>query len=221
MSFIKDRFIGYVLIITLIIILIMAFLHRNIMKGHLPVKRQKTASFPHQYNKHKRYKITRVIDGDTILLNTGETVRLIGIDAPELHHPELPVQRFAKEAKEFLALIAEGFECRLEFEPQIKRDSYGRLLAYVFVDGRCLNEEMIRYGYAYVYTRFPYKRINDFLRLEKQARKAQRGLWSFSLKDARIANLIARYESLSLEGRKRLDELLDELIKKYPLEQKR
>jgi len=141
------------------------------------------------------------------------------LDAPEIHHPEIPVQRFVKEAAEFLKRFAEGVECTLEYEPNNFRDKYGRLLAYVFVGDRLANAEIIRRGYAYAYMRFPFRRQAEFMALEREARECQYGLWHLSLRDGRIANLVKRYESLSIEGRKRLDEFLEELVQKYPLEQ--
>jgi endonuclease YncB( thermonuclease family) len=165
------------------------------------------------------FRVARVLDGDTIVLDNGETVRLIGVDAPETHHPEIPVQRFAEESAEYLKRLVEGFECTLELEEGNLRDPYGRLLAYVFVDGRNINAEMIRKGYAYAYRIFSYSRREDFIALEHEAREHQRGLWHITLKDGRMASLIERYESLSIEGKKRLDEILDDLISKYPSEE--
>lgn len=165
------------------------------------------------------YRTTRVIDGDTLVLDNGEVVRLIGIDAPETNHPEIPAQRFGEEATEFLRQFAEGFECTLEYEPDNIRDQYGRLLAYVFVGERLANAEIISQGYAYTYTRFPFRRQVEFIALESEARKRQYGLWNLSLRDGRIANLVKRYESLNMEGRKKLDEILEELVQQYPLEQ--
>lgn len=164
------------------------------------------------------FRLIRVLDGDTIVLDNGETVRLIGVDAPEIHHPEIPVQRFGQEAAEFLRQFAQGLECTLEYEPADIRDQYGRLLAYVFVEGRLVNAEIIRQGYAYAYTRFPYGRQAEFILLERQARENQRGLWHLSLRDGRMTNLIERYESLNMEGRKKLDEIIEELMQKYPFE---
>jgi endonuclease YncB( thermonuclease family) len=145
---------------------------------------------------------------------------LIRIDAPEIHYPEIPVQRFGQEAAEFLKRFAEGFECTLEYEPSDIRDQYGKLLAYVFVGDRLANAEMIRRGYAYAYTRFPFRRQTGFIALVREACEHQYGLWHLSLRDGRIANLVKRYDSLSIEGRKRLDEILEELIQKYPFEKK-
>lgn len=164
------------------------------------------------------FQVTHVIDGDTIILENGETVRLIGVDAPESNHPEIPVQRFQKESAEFLQRMVEGFKCTLEYEPQEIRDQYGRLLAYIHVGDLFVNAEMIRRGYAYAYTRFSFRYQDEFVKLEREAREKQYGLWSLSLKDGRITNLVNKYESLNIEGRKKLDEILDSLLQEYPVE---
>ncbi|MCD5400981.1 thermonuclease family protein [candidate division NPL-UPA2 bacterium] len=83
-----------------------------------------------------------------------------------------------------------------------------------------MNAELIWRGYAYTYTRFPFRRQAEFIALEREARKHQYGLWSLSLRDGRLANLVKRYESLSLEGRKKLDELLEKLVREHPYEEK-
>lgn len=165
----------------------------------------------------KEYIVQRVIDGDTLELNTGERVRLIGIDTPETIHPEVPVQRFGKEASQFLRQLAEGFKCRLEYEKGNRQDKYGRILAYVFVEGKYANAELIRRGYAYAYTRFQFSRMDEYIKLEEEARRKEYGMWNFSLSDGRMTNLINTYGSLSLEGRKKLDIVLKQYKEKYPL----
>lgn len=122
-------------------------------------------------------KVERVIDGDTLLLANGERVRLIGVDTPETKHPQKPVQRFGKEAYLFTQRIVEGKEVRLEFDWQ-KRDKYGRLLAYVYLlDGTFLNAEIIKQGYGFAYTRFPFKYLEAFREYEREARENEKGLW--------------------------------------------
>ena len=123
------------------------------------------------------YKVKRVIDGDTILLINEERVRLIGVDTPETKHPQKPVQYFGREAYLFTKQMVDGKEARFEFERQ-KRDRYGRLLAYVYLlDGTFLNAEIIKQGYGFAYTRFPFKYIEEFRRYEREARENRRGLW--------------------------------------------
>jgi micrococcal nuclease len=123
------------------------------------------------------HKVKRVIDGDTLLLVNGERVRLIGVDTPETKHPQKPVEHFGREAYLFTKKMIGGKEARLEFERQ-KRDRYGRLLAYVYLlDGTFLNAEIIKQGYGFAYTRFPFRHMEEFRRYERDARENRRGLW--------------------------------------------
>jgi micrococcal nuclease len=122
-------------------------------------------------------RVKRVIDGDTLLLTTRERVRLIGVDTPETKHPQKPVQYFGKEAYLFTKRMVEGKEVRLEYDWQ-RRDKYGRLLAYVYLmDGTFLNAEIIKQGYGFAYTKYPFKYLEEFRRYEREARENGRGLW--------------------------------------------
>jgi micrococcal nuclease len=123
------------------------------------------------------YKVKRAVDGDTLLLNNGERVRLIGVDTPETKHPQKPVEYFGREAYLFTKQMVDGKEARFEFEGP-KRDRYGRLLAYVYLsDGTFLNAEIIKQGYGFAYTRFPFKHMEEFRKYEREARENRRGLW--------------------------------------------
>jgi micrococcal nuclease len=120
----------------------------------------------------------RVVDGDTLELDGGERVRLIGVDTPETVDPRRPVEYFGKEASAFTRRMAEGKTVRLEYD-QDTRDRYGRTLAYVYLpDGILLNAEIIRQGYGHAYTRFPFRYQEEFLALEREAREQGRGLWA-------------------------------------------
>jgi len=122
-------------------------------------------------------RVKRVIDGDTLLLANDERVRLIGVDTPETKHPQKPVEHFGKEAYLFTKSMVEGKEVRLEYDQQ-RRDKYGRLLAYVYLmDGTFLNAEIIKQGYGFAYTRFPFKYLEEFRRYEREARENRKGLW--------------------------------------------
>ena len=121
--------------------------------------------------------VVRVIDGDTVLLDGEERVRLIGIDTPETVHPSRPVECYGREASAFLRQTVQGRNVRLQFEQQ-RQDRYGRTLAYLYLkDGTFVNAEMVREGYAHAYTRYPFRHMEDFRRLERSAREAGRGLW--------------------------------------------
>jgi len=132
------------------------------------------------------YQVERVVDGDTIKLTNGERVRYIGIDTPETKHPSKPVQYFGKEASEENKMLVEGKQVRLEFDVQ-KRDRYGRLLAYVYVDDIFVNAWLVWQGYAQVSTYPPNVRYQEyFLELQRQARIEKRGLWGGKLMEYSI-----------------------------------
>ena len=125
-------------------------------------------------------EVTRVIDGDTLVLDGGERVRLIGVDTPETVHPNKPVERFGKEASAFTRGRAEGKKVRLEYDPGTgRKDRYGRTLAYIYLpDGTLLNLEIVRQGYGHAYTRFPFSKMDEFRAAEREAREERRGLWA-------------------------------------------
>ena len=125
------------------------------------------------------YRVERVVDGDTLLLSAGERVRLIGVDTPETKHPHLPPEPLGREASEFTRRFVEGQPVELRFDRE-RRDQYDRVLAYVWADDLCLNEELILAGYSRAETRFPYSSVmkGRFQRAEQQARQARRGIWA-------------------------------------------
>jgi micrococcal nuclease len=128
--------------------------------------------------------VIKVYDGDTFTVElsdgTVEKVRLIGIDAPELRdnvHGDADII-FGPQARDYLADLVANAEVILI--PGVKeRDNYGRLLAYVYTEDYYVNLEMVRAGYAVVYTVPPDVRDADiFLKAEREAREAGRGLWN-------------------------------------------
>lgn len=122
-------------------------------------------------------KVTRVIDGDTIEIEGGERVRYIGIDTPETVDPRKPVQCFGVEASRKNKELVEGKEVRLEKDITDK-DKYGRLLRYVWVGDTLINLELVEQGFAYSYSYPPdIKHQDDFVKAEREARDAKRGLW--------------------------------------------
>lgn len=124
------------------------------------------------------HRVQRVIDGDTILL-APERIRLIGADTPETVHPKRPVEPWGPEATQFTKDFLAGGKVRLEFDGP-SRDKYGRMLAYVWVGDRMLNEELIRTGLATAELGYPYSSAmkDRFRRAEDEARAARRGIWS-------------------------------------------
>lgn len=125
------------------------------------------------------FKVSFVIDGDTIVLSNGEHVRYIGINAPEIAHEDKPAEYYGEEAYRFNQELAKNKWVRLEYDIE-KRDHYGRLLAYVFtLDGTFLNGELVKYGYAYVLSKPPNLKYDGLLlKLQQDAIKEKRGLWA-------------------------------------------
>jgi micrococcal nuclease len=120
-----------------------------------------------------------IIDGDTFRLTTGDTVRLIGIDAPELSQPGGVLSR------EYLAQLLLSKPITLERGSE-DRDKYNRLLRFVYINDLCINEEMIRQGYAEA-RYLPGSPIHDYyVQLEIQAEITRAGLWSDNIFQPRL-----------------------------------
>ena len=121
--------------------------------------------------------VTHVVDGDTIILDGNERVRLIGVDTPETVHSRQPIQYLGKEVSAFTKRMVDGKKIQLEYDRTLK-DRYGRTLAHVYLeDGIHLNVEILKQGYGYAYTCFPFRYLEEFRQLERKAREPPRGLW--------------------------------------------
>lgn len=122
--------------------------------------------------------VAAVLDGDTVVLNSGQKVRYLGIDAPEIAHETRPAACYGEQAKRANARWVLHKRVTLEYE-KTARDRYGRLLAYVFLpDGRCVNALLLQAGQAYVYrTAEPFRRWERFLTLQRHAIATRAGLW--------------------------------------------
>lgn len=130
------------------------------------------------------YAIDHYVDGDTIAVNmngTKETIRFIGIDTPETHKPNTPVQCYgpAAAAHTKSAIEAAGGKVRLVSDSlSTNRDRYNRLLRYVYLpDGTNLNKLNIEQGYAFYYPYFPFSKKDEFAAAEQSAMAARKGLW--------------------------------------------
>lgn len=124
-------------------------------------------------------EIKYVIDGDTVVLTSEIRVRLIGINAPEVDHPEYgrKGEPYGVEATEYLRKLLAGKKVRLESGTEAA-DKYGRTLAYLFLpDGLFVNRKMVEAGYAETYRRFDFVYKEEFLALEKKARTQKIGMW--------------------------------------------
>ena len=120
--------------------------------------------------------VSRVVDGDTVVLQSGERVRYLLVDTPEstLGKHEC----FGSEASDYNRSLVEGRAVRLTYA-EACTDRYGRLLAYVSVDGREVNTLLAQGGYACVLYVSPagQSRRTEFEALESAARRARRGVW--------------------------------------------
>jgi micrococcal nuclease len=148
------------------------------------------------------YAIAEVVDGDTLVIEGGHRVRLIGVDTPEEHAspklerdaarsnlPEQTIQEMGQQATAFVRQRCRDRAARLEFDPRNAsrehRDAYGRYLAYVFLvappeSGQpeaLLNAEILRSGYGRCMD-FAHTRQAEFRAIEKQARQSRTGLWA-------------------------------------------
>jgi micrococcal nuclease len=125
------------------------------------------------------HDVAEVIDGDTLRLANQARVRLFGADTPETKHPDMPPQPWGAEATQFSRDFIDQRPVRLEFDRE-RKDRYGRFLAYVYVDERMLNEELLRAGLARALLDYPYSDSmkRRFRAAEAEAKAAKKGIWS-------------------------------------------
>jgi len=124
------------------------------------------------------FSVIRVIDGDTIKIETGESVRLIGIDTPEKN------ECYYAEAKKYLENLILNKTVRLE-KDILKKDKYDRLLRYVIlpdtensIQDIIVNQEIVKNGYALAYRQAPDVRYAElFSEAQENAIKNKLGLW--------------------------------------------
>jgi len=142
--------------------------------------------------------VRRVYDGDTVILDRDQKVRLIGVDTPEMKNrprnaknaarygiPAAEVEAYAKKARSFVEDCVLGQKVILEYDGE-KKDRFGRTLAYLYrqSDGLFLNEELVRQGYAFAYTRFSFRYREQFKKDEEVARRSGVGFWASAKRSA-------------------------------------
>lgn len=139
----------------------------------------------------KAFHVVSVVDGDTldVSIPDGDSittrVRLLGIDAPEMHGENRRPAYFAAEASESARQLASGKQVTLYLEEDgPTRGKYGRLLAYVTLpDDMVLNEVLVAEGYAYADLRFKHSYYHKYEQLEASARALRLGLWAKATRD--------------------------------------
>lgn len=149
--------------------------------------------------------VTRVIDGDTLEIRhpngTTDTVRLLGVDTPEVHVDVNPrefegvpatdagrcwLRGWGTNASEFAKTELEGEQVTLTFDAnEGKRGYYGRLLAYVTYDGQSFNAVLVKRGYARVYVAGDAAQEPTYLEFEEAAQQDNRGVWGYNESAAR------------------------------------
>lgn len=146
-------------------------------------KRSSTGSKDGESSSTKLYRVIRVVDGDTVMvdINGGESVRVIGIDTPETVHPDEPVECGGPEASAAAKELLSGKRVAVVFdESQGRRDKYDRLLAYLDIpDVGDFGKAMLRAGHAEEYTYdTAYDRRPAYLAAERNARNAGKANWA-------------------------------------------
>ncbi|HEX3871260.1 MAG TPA: thermonuclease family protein [Pirellulales bacterium] len=127
------------------------------------------------------YEVRYVVDGDTLQLANGARVRLMGVDTPETVKPNHPVEPFGPEATAFTKDFVRSGAVRLQLDHE-RRDRYGRFLAFVWVDDRMLNEELVREGLARFEPNFAYSSSvkTRYRHAQAEAQSQGRGIWSLA-----------------------------------------
>ncbi len=139
----------------------------------------------------KAFEVVLVVDGDTLDLDAVDgsspttRVRLLGVDAPEMHDDENRPVHFAQEARQFVRqqVLSGRVTVYLE-EDGRTRGTYGRLLAYLELPGgTILNDALVSEGYAYADLRFKHSYYHRYSQLESSARALGKGLWANATRD--------------------------------------
>jgi micrococcal nuclease len=126
----------------------------------------------------RRATVETVINGDTLLLENGTVVKLIGVTTPDSNDPEKEVRQFGMAAADYTQDMVEGKEIRIKYYFQ-QDNAEGRTLAAVYLpDGTCLNSELIRQGYGRADEACTSGDADTYREYEQQAREGKRGLWA-------------------------------------------
>lgn len=161
----------------ILIVVISALLTLAQQQGWLHTLNQAAVS-----NQPGLYKVTRFVDGDTITVDMNgknEKVRMVGVDTPETHKPNAPVQCYGPAAAAYTKNLIGTQSVRLvSDELSTNRDRYDRLLRYVYLtDGTMVNQSLIENGYGFYYPYFPFSKSDQFAAAQASAKAANKGLW--------------------------------------------
>jgi micrococcal nuclease len=129
------------------------------------------------------YRVVSIEDGDTLTVDMNgveERIRFIGVDTPETKDPRKVVQCFGHAATKFTKeLVGTSHVSLVADKLSTNRDRYDRLLRYIYLpDGRLVQAEIIKEGYGFAYTSFPFEKSEEFIKYQRTARIQNKGLWS-------------------------------------------
>ena len=144
--------------------------------------------------------IERVIDGDTVKTAAGDSIRLLGVDTPEIDWENNNSEYYAEEARDFSTENLLGKNVFLEYDNE-KEDHYGRTLAYIFQDGENFNQKLLENNYANLMIVAPNDQYEaEFKKAVKKARKSRLGIWSQILELQKSLPIISYQEAASFIG---------------------
>lgn len=130
-------------------------------------------------------KVKRVVDGDTLAVEVKgqeKKVRMLLLDTPESVKPNEKPMKYGKEASDYTKKLLEGKSVELVYDKGEKEDHYQRQLAYVFLDGKCIEADIIQQGLGVVrYVKTPNTTLYDDLKkVQEEAKKNKKGVWSIN-----------------------------------------
>jgi len=132
------------------------------------------------YNQNKADKIPtnptviRIIDGDNLEIDTGKSVRLYGINCPEKN------QEFYQEAVDLTTSLALNKQIKIEYQPNYQKDTWNRILGFVFIDDTFLNQELVKSGFCEVKIYAKRAKLiyqDELLQAQDQAKQEKLGKW--------------------------------------------
>ena len=148
-----------------VITLVIGFFGGTTYQSYLETQSEKLPSNP---------TVTRIIDGDNVELNTGESVRLYGVNCPEKNKP------LSEESIDLTTKLALNQEIRIEHQPNYNKDRWGRILGYVFIGDTHLNEELVKSGLCEVVIYEKRAKLiyqDELLQAQNQAKQEKLGKW--------------------------------------------
>lgn len=158
-----------------LLFIIAAFLTGFLLRGFFPyaIFEEKITPQTDSVPVSKSFHVVKILDGDSIMIDTRENIRYLGIDAPETNQP------LGISSAKYNEQLVLDKNINVEFDYET-RDQYGRLLAYVWIDDILINEKMIEEGYAKVYSIPKTRKLKYYDRLikaENFAKDHHNGLW--------------------------------------------